>query len=73
MDRRRLEDAFFLFAGLEVVHKWNIDIGSVLFDDAFLGAVHTSDLDRSEIDLEPYRAKCGQPEMSRDRIEIELN
>jgi hypothetical protein len=36
MDRRRLEDAFFLFAGLEVVHKWNIDIGSVLFDDAFL-------------------------------------
>ncbi len=36
MDRRRLEEAFFLFAGLEVVHRWNIYIGSVSFDDVFL-------------------------------------
>ncbi len=39
MDRRRLEDAFFLFAGLEVVHKWNIDIGSVLFEGPFTLAI----------------------------------
>ena len=39
----------------------------------YLGAVHTSDLDRSEIDSKPYWAKCEQTQMIRDRIEIELN
>ena len=33
MDRRRLEDAFFLFASMEVVQKCSIDIGSVPFDN----------------------------------------
>ena len=33
MDRRRLEDAFFLFASMEMVAKCGIDIGSVPFDN----------------------------------------
>ena len=34
--------------------------------------VHTSDLDRSEIDPEPYRSKCAHSKMSLDRFEIDL-
>ena len=36
MDRRRLEDALFLFGSLEVVQRLNFTIGSVPHDDKVL-------------------------------------
>ena len=38
-----------------------------------LGAIHTSELDRSEIDLSPKRSECERSNANWDRSNIDLN
>ena len=38
-----------------------------------LGAIHTSELDRSEIDLSPKRSECERSNANWDRSKIDLN
>ena len=38
-----------------------------------VGAVHTSNIDRSEINLDSCRAKCRQSKTSQSHIKIDLN
>ena len=37
------------------------------------GAIHTSELDRSEIDLSPKRSECERSNANLDRSKIDLN
>ena len=40
---------------------------------SLLGAIHTSELDRSEIDLSPKRSECERSNANWDRSKIDLN
>ena len=37
------------------------------------GAIHTSELDRSEVDLSPKRSECDRSNANWDRSKIDLN
>jgi hypothetical protein len=54
-----------IFRSMHQESRWST---SSIINGVCINATHTSDLDRSEIDLEPYQAICGQPETSLDRI-----
>ena len=48
-------------------HRWTNSVSSEL------GAIHISELDRSEIDLSPKRSECERSNANWDRYKIDLN
>ena len=52
--------------------RTEIDLRSIQLS-SILGAIHTSELDRSEMDLSPKRSECERSNANWDRSKIDLN